>query len=83
MGLSANSYLKDLSGPIQLHVGTGDTDVPIKFSQDLYQQLVAAGVPAEYYEYEGDNHDLANYFTMAMNRTIEFFDRYLKVGLTK
>jgi fermentation-respiration switch protein FrsA (DUF1100 family) len=82
MEISANSYLKDLSGPIQLHVGTGDTDVPIKFSQDLFQEVLAAGKtpPSEYYEYPGDNHDLANYFSLAMQRTIEFFDKYLKGG---
>jgi len=80
IGISANSYLNELSGPIQLHHGTGDTDVPIKFSQDLYQQILSAGIPVEYYEYEGDNHNLAGYFSLAMQRTIEFFDRYLKDG---
>lgn len=80
MGISANSFLSQLSGPIQLHVGTGDTEVPIKFSQDLYQEILAAGIPAEIYEYEGDDHNLSNYFSLAMQRTIEFFDRYLKEG---
>lgn len=80
LGLSANSYLADLSGPIQLHHGTGDDSVPIKFSQDLYQQILAAGKTVEYYEYEGDNHNLSINFTLAMTRTIEFFDRYLKDG---
>jgi len=78
LGISANSYLNELSGPIQLHHGTGDTSVPIKFSQDLYQQVLSAGIVVEYYEYEGDNHNLAGDFTLAMTRTIEFFDRYLK-----
>jgi fermentation-respiration switch protein FrsA (DUF1100 family) len=80
MGISANSYLSELSGPIQLHVGTGDMEVPIKFSQDLYQEVLAAGKIGEYYEYPGDNHDLANYFSLAMQRTIEFFNKYLKGG---
>src|SRR3990172_6955330 len=33
--VSANSYLTDLSGAIQLHHGTEDEDVPLKFSQNL------------------------------------------------
>jgi len=78
LGISANSYLDELSGPIQLHHGTGDSEVPFKFSQDLYDQIQAAGVPVEYYEYQGDNHNLGNYFNLAMNRTLEFFDRSLK-----
>ncbi len=61
-------------------VGTGDEEVPIKFSQDLYQEVLAAGKTVEYYEYPGDNHNLSNYFNLAMQRTIEFFDRYLKDG---
>lgn len=77
MSLSANSYLADLSGPLQLDVGTGDEDVLIKFSQDLYNQVLAAGKPVEYFEYPGDDHNLANYFTLAMNYSIEFFDKYL------
>jgi fermentation-respiration switch protein FrsA (DUF1100 family) len=79
-GISANSYLNELSGPIQLHHGTSDSEVPIKFSQDLFTQAQAAGVIVEYYEYEGDNHNLGNYFNLAMKRTLEFFDRYLKDG---
>jgi dipeptidyl aminopeptidase/acylaminoacyl peptidase len=77
-GISANSYLNQLSGPIQLHHGTGDTEVPIKFSQDLFVQAQAAEAIVEYYEYEGDNHNLGNYFNLAMKRTLEFFDRYVK-----
>jgi fermentation-respiration switch protein FrsA (DUF1100 family) len=80
LGISANSYLNELSGPIQLHHGTGDSEVPIKFSQDLFVQAQAAGAVVEYYEYEGDNHNLGNYFNLAMKRTLEFFDRYVKDG---
>ena len=51
---------RNLSGPIQLHHSVDDTEVPVKFSQDLYQALRAAGLPAEYYEYPGDDHNLAH-----------------------
>ncbi|OGO61816.1 MAG: peptidase [Chloroflexi bacterium RBG_19FT_COMBO_49_13] len=78
MGISANSYLSDLSGPVQLHHGTGDTEVPIAFPQNLYQQIQQAGKLGEYYEYPGDNHNLSNYFSQAMSRTIQFYDQYLK-----
>ena len=80
MGLSANSYLKDLSGPLQLHHDIGDSEVPVKFSQDLYHEILASGKTAEYFEYPGDDHNIANYFNLAMQRTIEFFDKYLKDG---
>ena len=78
--ISANSYLGDLSGPIQLHHGTGDVEVPSEFSATLYQQLQIAGSPSELYTYENDNHNLSNSFELAMQRTIQFFDTYLKVN---
>jgi dipeptidyl aminopeptidase/acylaminoacyl peptidase len=76
--ISANSYLGDLSGPIQLHHGTADRSVPLAFSETLYQQVVAAGKTVEIYTYEGDDHNIANSFGLAMQRTIEFFDKYVK-----
>lgn len=76
--ISANSYLGEISGPIQLHHGTADTDVPLEFSEILFYQMLEAEQYVELYKYEGDNHNISNYFSRAMQRTIEFFDRYVK-----
>ena len=76
--ISANSYLRDLSGPIQLHHGTADEDVPLEFSELLFYQMLEADQFVELYKYEGDNHNISNYFSQAMQRTIEFFDRHVK-----
>jgi len=76
--VSANSYLADLSGPLQLHHGTADESVPLEFSQTLYNQIMSTGGDVEFYTYDGDDHNLANYFNSAMYRTIDFYDRYLK-----
>jgi dipeptidyl aminopeptidase/acylaminoacyl peptidase len=76
--LSANNYLADLSGPIQLHHGTEDEDVPVSFSVGLDEQIRAAGGQSELYLYEKDNHNISHYFSLAMQRTIDFFDEHLK-----
>lgn len=76
--VSANSYLADLSGPIQLHHGTKDADVPLEFSQILDQQIKAAGGTVEFYSYQDDNHNISGFFSTAMKRTIAFYDQYLK-----
>ena len=34
--------------------------------------------PPSLYTYEGDDHNLAQSFGLAMQRTIEFFDKYVK-----
>jgi dipeptidyl aminopeptidase/acylaminoacyl peptidase len=76
--ISANSYLSDLSGPIQLHHSTTDEEVPLEFSETLFSQMLAADQYVEYYKYEGDNHNISNNFSTAMQRSIEFFDRFVK-----
>ncbi|NOH04001.1 MAG: S9 family peptidase [Chloroflexi bacterium] len=76
--VSATSYLADLSGPLQLHHGTNDEDVPLAFSIRLAELARAQGQIADLYTYEGDNHNISKYFSTAMRRTIEFFDIYLK-----
>jgi dipeptidyl aminopeptidase/acylaminoacyl peptidase len=76
--ISSNSYLTDLSGPIQLHHGTNDEDVPLVFSENLFIQMLNLGEYVEFYKYEGDNHNISKYFSTAMSRTIEFFDRFVK-----
>lgn len=76
--ISANTFVADLSGPIQLHHGTADTSVPIEFSEILQQQIQDAGGVVEYYVYQGDDHNIANSFGTAMQRSIAFFDKYVK-----
>jgi fermentation-respiration switch protein FrsA (DUF1100 family) len=67
-----------MSGPLQLHHGTADTEVPLQFSQKLYEEVLAVGKTVEFYQYPGADHNLSQPFSLAMQRTIEFFNRYLK-----
>jgi uncharacterized protein len=64
--------------PFQIHVGLSDNQVPPDFSADLYKKLQGEGKTVQYYEYSGANHDINQAFSLAMNRTIMFFDTYLK-----
>jgi uncharacterized protein len=77
-GVSANSFLGDISGPLQLHHSTTDEEVPLVFSETLSAQMQAVGKLVELYEYPGDNHNISASFGVAMTRTIAFFDRFLK-----
>ena len=76
--ISANSYLADISGPLQLHHGTADESVPVEFSEKLERQMKTAGKTVELYTYQGDDHNLEGNFNTAMDRSIKFFDTYLK-----
>ena len=76
--ISANAYLRDLNAPIQIHHGTADHDVPWEFSEMLYTEMLEAHQVVEFHKYEGDNHNISDNFSQAMQRSIEFFDRALK-----
>lgn len=58
--------------------GEADREVPLSFSQALYDQIVQAGRAAELYASPGSDHDISQGFDLAMQRTIAFFDRYVK-----
>jgi dipeptidyl aminopeptidase/acylaminoacyl peptidase len=76
--ISANGYLSDLSAPIQLHHSDTDEEVPWQFSQMLSEELQQANKMVEFYTYNGDNHNISRNFSLAMQRSVEFFDRYVK-----
>ncbi len=75
--ISANSFLADISGPLQLHHGTADASVPILFSQKLETQMQEAGKEVELFEYPGNDHNLSQSFSQAMERSIDFFKKHL------
>jgi uncharacterized protein len=76
--ISATSYLKDISGPIQLHHGTADESVPVEFSEKLNDLMKKEEKPVELYTYTGDDHDISANLSIALSRSVEFFDKYVK-----
>ncbi len=76
--ISPMAYLADITAPIQLHHGTGDTEVPLQFSQTLANDLQAAGKAVELYTYAGADHNISQGFSLAMARSVAFFDQSLK-----
>lgn len=71
-------FISDIKAPVQIHHGTADATVPLDFSESLYEKLKKEKKTSELYTYEGDDHNIASYFNTAMERSIKFFDRYLK-----
>ena len=71
-------YVDQISGPIQLHHGTADAEVPLLFSERLDEALKAAGKETELFVYQGDDHNISRNLGTALQRSVEFFDSYLK-----
>lgn len=78
--ISSTTYIHDTSGPVQLHHARGDATVPYQLSELFYEKLQSADIEAELYIYSADDHDITANFTIAMKRSVDFFDTYLKAN---
>lgn len=78
--ISATSFLADISGPLQIHHGQNDTSVPLEFSEMLHARMQQAGKPSELFVYPGDDHNISTNLSTALNRSVSYFDQYLKGG---
>ncbi len=76
--ISPTTYVKDITSPIQLHAGLSDETVPYALSQKFYDLLIENKKNAEIYLYEGADHNLSQVFDAAEQRSVDFFDKYLK-----
>ena len=75
-----NYHLFDITASIQIHAGLSDEQVPWSFSQGLYVRLKKLNKTVEFYTYPDDNHNISNNLSLALQRSVEFFDKYLKGG---
>lgn len=76
--MSPLTYFGDVSAPVQLHHGTGDVDVPISFSEKMYETLTSFGKKAEFFKYPGEGHEFGDAWQLAAERALQFFDKYVK-----
>ncbi len=67
-----------ISSPLQLDAGGSDEEVPVAFSQNLYDKMQAVGETVEFYTYPGSDHNISQGFDLAMERSLNFFNKYLK-----
>ncbi len=76
--ISATSYLSLQKAPVSLHHGYSDETVPYQLSQLYYNALKKAGIESEIFFYEGNDHNISQSFNLAIDRSVNFFDKYLK-----
>lgn len=76
--IDPNYYLSDIKAPIQLDASSTDEEVPWDFSKGLNDRLEQAGKVVEFYTYEGDDHNISHNLSLALQRSVDFFDKYLK-----
>ena len=77
--LDPTNYLTEITTPIQLDAGESDEEVPIEFSQSLYDKLKALHKSVELYIYPNGDHNISDpNFTSAIQHSLDFFNQYLK-----
>lgn len=76
--VSPVNFLDGISGPVELHHATGDETVPVEFSEDLFERLLASQAEAELFIYRGGDHNLSGpHFSPALRRSVDFFNRHV------
>ncbi|GIW57414.1 MAG: hypothetical protein KatS3mg083_359 [Candidatus Dojkabacteria bacterium] len=77
--VAPTSFLSEIKGAIQLHHAVDDAVVNIGYSRDLLTLLEKTAVPHEFFEYESGGHNIeGESFQLAMQRTVDFFKKYLR-----
>lgn len=72
------SYVGDFKGAVEIHHAVNDDVVNVGYSRDLSAILKEAGTDYEYYEYPSGGHNIDGVsFGVAMQRTIDFYQRHL------
>ncbi len=71
---SPTNYYKNITAPIQLHQAVDDEAVPIRWSNQLYDELKSLDKDVEYFTYPGENHNFNNgSWAGAVQKTSDFF----------
>lgn len=71
---SLTNFFDRINAPIQLHQGAADDAVPLRWSNELVDQLEKLDKNVEYFTYGGDDHNFANgSWQTVVERNIAFF----------
>lgn len=76
--MSPIEFFNDVTAPVQLHYGAADYDVPIEFSEKIFRTLTDLGKTAEFFIYPGQKHEFIEDWQLAADRSLQFFDYYVK-----
>jgi dipeptidyl aminopeptidase/acylaminoacyl peptidase len=76
--ISAKTFLQNVEDPVIVHHGTADKSVPPEWSQRLAEAFKEKNKAVKLYTYKGGEHEFINAWPLVMQRSVNFFDSYLK-----
>ena len=76
---SLTNFLDNINAPLEVHQGTADEAVPVRWTDDLVKILKEKNKDVSYFTYLDDDHNftLGSWQTV-VNRNVEFFKKNLK-----
>jgi len=73
---SMTNYIDRITAPIQLHQGSADDAVPIRWSEEFVADLKKENITIGYFLYPGADHNLQPSWNTVISRDITFFRKY-------
>lgn len=70
---SPNNFYSWINAPIQIHQGTADDSVPLKWSDNLAADLTKLGKNVKYFTYPEADHNLLPGWETAVKRSSDFY----------
>lgn len=75
---SLTNYLQLINAPIQLHQGEADELIPLRWSNQLFDELGKLEKEVTYFKYPGADHNLSGSWQLATSRSLGFFNSKLR-----
>ena len=69
--ISPLTYFEDVAAPVQLHHGSADDDVPLVFSERMFNSLRSNGKKVEFFVYPGEGHEFGDTWSLAAERALQ------------
>ena len=75
---SIHNYLDKIKAPLEIHQGTLDDAVPGAWTNELVKKLEDLEANVKYYKYLGADHNLQPDWSLAVQRSLNFFLSFIK-----
>lgn len=74
------NYLDRIAAPVQLHQGSADDAVPVRWSEEFVADMKKRNITIGYFLYPGADHNLQPSWNTVMSRDLDFFTKYFTVA---
>ena len=71
------NFVDRINAPLQLHQGTADEAVPVRWNDEFVADLKKRNITIGYFLYPGFDHNLQPSWNTAIARDIDFFTKHL------